>query len=148
MRDQIKDHYEYWGEDIPGKRQAVTNEQQQEELLRAIDDNRVAGLPVTEAVRQYEALREQVLEEIYRTGASTIDGPKSMSTESGRVATMGRNWLRQRAEELSQQYPTFEPLFRSVYAWEISTSHDAPEPVVIDAYGEGDIFEELYGVGA
>jgi hypothetical protein len=148
MRDQIKGHYPYWDEPIPGKRQAVTNEQQREELLRALDDSRVAGLPVVEAVKRYEAYYEEVMEEVRRAGASTISGPKSMSTEAGRVATMGRSWLRQKAEELSAQYPTFEPLFRSVYAAEVSTSHDAPEPIVIDAYGEGDIFEELYGVGA
>jgi hypothetical protein len=30
-----------------------------------------------------------------------------------------------------------------VYSYEVNVTHDAPIPPVIDAYGEGDIFEEL-----
>ena len=147
QRETIQQQYPYWNKPIPGKAQAATNEQQREELLKAIDDPRLAGSAIITPTRIYEDLREQVLEQIRAAGASSISGPKSTDTDAGRIATYGRNWLREKAEELEMQYPEFGPLWRTVYYSEVSESHDAVEAVEWNLYGEGDIFEELYGVG-
>ena len=145
QRETIESKYPFWNKPIPGKKQAVTNDQQREELLNAIEDPALAGAPIIEPVRIYESLREQVLEQIRAAGASTIDGPKSTTSESGRVATYGRNWLRERAAELEMQYPQFGPLFRTVYSNEVNESHDATKATVWNLYDEGDIFDEVYG---
>ena len=145
QRETIEGKYPFWNKPVPGKKQAVTNDQQREELLNAIEDPALAGAPIIEPVRIYEQLREQVLNEIRATGASSIDGPKSTTSDSGRVATYGRNWLREKAEELEMQYPQFGPLWRTVYSQEVNESHDATKATVWNLYDEGDIFDEVYG---
>ena len=148
QRQTITEQYPFWNKPIPGKAQAVTNEQQREELLRAIEDSRVSDLAVVNPIRIYEDLREQVLAQIREAGASTIDGPKSTTSDAGRIATYGRNWLREKAAELEMEYPQFGPLFQYIYYSEVSEHHDAIQPIDWNLYDEGDIFEETYGVTA
>ena len=143
MRDEISQSYPFWNQKIPGKRQSVTNDQQMAAVNRALADPELDGVPSLDGARIYEGYRNEVLEQIRRAGASTIDGPKSTTSEAGIIATKGRAWLRQKAQELSADYPQFEPLYRSVYSYEVNVTHDAVKPPVIDAFGEGDIFEEL-----
>lgn len=141
MRAQVSEAYPFWNKPVPGKKQAVTNEQQRDQLMVALEDGTL-DYRVLDAVRVYESYREEVLEQVRRTGASTIDGPKSQTTDSGIVATKGRDWLRRKAEDLAVEYPEFTPLFENIYQWEVATYNDTPKPPVIDAYGEGDIFDE------
>ena len=128
---------------MPSKRQGATDEQQIVEIQRMIADPDLAGTPALAAASRYEALRQEILVQIIRAGASSIDGPKSPNTDAGRIATYGRNELRTLAEELTLQYPEFGPLFKSVYSYEVNVSHDAIEPIIIDAFGEGDIMTDL-----
>jgi hypothetical protein len=142
-RSEIETHYPYWNKPVPGKVLSVTNDEQMAEMDRLMDDPAFHGLPVVDAAIIYDGYRQEVLRQLEAYGASTIDGPKSMTTDAGRVATYGRGWLRQKAEELEQKYPEFGPLFRSVYSSEVATYHDQPEPPTTPFAGGSDIFEEL-----
>ncbi len=142
-RDEISRMYPLWNQKIPGRRQAMTNDQQMAEIQRALNDRSLIGVASLEAARMYENARESLLVDIRAAGASSIDGPKSRTSKAGIIATQGRAWLREVAKELAIEYPQFEPLYRSVYSYEVDVSRDAPTPPVIDVYGEGDIFEEL-----
>lgn len=151
-KERIKAQYPYWNDPIPGRAQSVTNEQQMAEMQRVIASGEYASMPVVQAASQYEAYRREVLDQIERAGASTISGPKATDTEAGRVATYGREWLRTKAEELSILYPEFAPLYRSVYAREVSESHDeitaSPrtlEPGSVDEFMV-EYFDEMMGL--
>lgn len=139
----IQENYPAWNQPIPGQVRAATSEQQMFEVDLMLSDSSLAGSGALEGARMYNAMRESVLAEIRSTGASTIDGPQSTTTVSGRLATDSRQWLREQADELILQYPAFGPLYEAVYSYEVSTSHDAVEPLSIDMFGEGDIFEDL-----
>ena len=145
QRAQIEEKYPYWRKPVPGKVQSVTNDEQIIEVGRWLDDERLAGQPVVEAARQYESYRQEVLTHLESLGVSTIDGPKSSNTEAGRAATLGREWLRKKAEELSIQVPEFDPLFKSVYSSEVDTYHDEPVPPELILYDQVDILEGVYG---
>lgn len=83
---------------------------------------------------------------IQQHGATTISGPKSRTTITGQIATVGREWLRQEAELLEKQYAQFGPLFRNIFYYEVAESLDAPAEVKVDMWEDGDIFEETMGV--
>jgi len=142
-RGVIQENYPAWNQPIPGKVQGATNEQQMMEVDRMLVDSSLSGSGAVEGARVYNAMREKVLADIRAAGAATIDGPKSETTLAGQLATAGREWLRIQADELILEYPAFGPLYESVYSYEVSTSHDAVEPLTVDMFGEGDIFEDL-----
>ena len=143
VSDEIRSKYPLWNERAPGKVQGATNEQQLGAIQRMIAAPDLAGSPALAAASRYEALRQEILVQIIRAGAASISGPKSPTTDAGRIATYGRNELRAYAEELTLQYPEFGPLFKNVYSWEVNVGRDAIEPVIIDAFGEGDIMSDL-----
>ena len=145
QRTQIEANYPYWRKPVPGKVQSVTNDEQMLEVSKWLADPALIGQPVVEAAREYEIARQEVLNHLIPMGASTIDGPKSSTTDTGRAATLGREWLRKRAEEIGMRVPQFNALFKSVYASEVGTYHDEPEPPELVLYDQDDILESVYG---
>jgi CRP-like cAMP-binding protein len=113
------------------------------EVQQMIADPSLMGNAAVEAARKYESGRQEVLEQLAVYGSSSIDGPSSTTTDAGKVATFGREWLRQLADELIIEYPQFGEMYRNVYSYEVANVHDAPKPPIIDVFGEGDIFGEL-----
>jgi len=143
---EIKELYPRWNQQIPGKAQGVRADEKRAEVMGWLEDPALKGRPITFALRQYEQKRQEVLRQLQANGATSIDGPSSTTTVTGQIATVGREYLRNEAELLSEEYPEFGPLFRNVFYSEVSESHDAvPEPVV-DMWGDGDIFEQTMGM--
>ena len=140
---EIQSKYPAWNQPIPGKAARVPAEQQRSEMTEAINDTSLAGEPAVDAARIYDQERNRILATLATYGASTIDGPSSETTLAGQTATLGREHLRQLAEELVLEYPEFKPLYDSVYAYEVDGSHDAVEPLTLDMFGEGDPFIEM-----
>lgn len=144
-REQVESAYPFWNKPVPGKIPGVSNEEQMAEVDRMLEDPSLTGAPILDAVRTYQRERLIVLERIKRAGASTIDGPKSMTTDSGQIATHGRSYLREISQNLFLDYPEFEPMFRSVYNWEIDASNDAPAPTeeMVAMFGAEDGFVNM-----
>ena len=142
-REMIEEKYPFWNQPVPGRVQSITNEQQMEEVQRAMRDPRVNNAPSLQAAMEYEAYRQEVLASLTQFGATTIDGPKSRTTDAGKLATYGRERLRQLADELIMQVPEFGPLYRSVYASEVAEYNDEALPPSFDMFNEGDIFFDL-----
>lgn len=148
-REEITELYPFWGKQIPGKRQGARNDEQMAEVIAWTRDPDLAGTPIVAAVRRYLNERDTVLKHIKNAGASTIDGPKSQETQAGQIAQMGRQWLRDEAENLSMELPEFENIYRSVFFYEVSEDHDALPEIpaeTTNAWGEGDILEQVLGV--
>jgi len=144
VRAQIEELYPYWRKGIPGKATSVTNAEQREEMLRWLQDPEVMATPVGRAVAEYEAERASVLESLAIVGLSSIDG-----SEKREEAIVARAYLRNLATELEARVPSFNNLWRNVYADEVSTERDAPPEAEqewdIDVFGEG-FFAETLGV--
>jgi hypothetical protein len=142
VRAEIQDRYPYWNQEIPGKAQGATDEQQRAEVQQMINDPGLQNSPAVMAAAEYEDARQQVLDQLALYGSSAIDGPKSMNTDAGKVATVGRRWLRAVSEELIKKYPQFGELYRNVYSYEVAEVQDEIIPT-IDVFGEGDYFFEM-----
>jgi hypothetical protein len=128
-----------WRQPVPGKRAGITNEQQMAEIDRWLADSEVARTPVAQGARQYMNLRQQILDShLELLGVTTISG--STSEE----AQFARKMLREFAAAIEERIPEFGPLWRNVFASEVSPTHDGYERAEFDLYGEN-IFAETLG---
>jgi len=139
-RMEIQAAHPLWNQPIPGKSQGITNQQQMAEVNRWMGDPSVTGTPIAKATAEYLNLRSQILaaNEKY-LGSTTISGSE------GDIAVYGRKALRDLAGQLEGLYPEFGPLWRNVYASEVSMDHDGYDKAEFELYGDN-IFAETLGV--
>ncbi len=139
-RIEIQAVHPLWNQPIPGKSQGITNEQQMAEVNRWMEDPSVRGTPIAQATAEYLNLRNQILAANAKyLGSTTISGSEK------EIASYGRKALRDLASQLERLYPEFGPLWRNVYASEVSMDHDGYDKAEFELYGDN-IFAETLGV--
>jgi hypothetical protein len=113
-QDQLmEEHPGYRPEGVAGIPERYSNEEQIEQLYRAVEIDAVADTPAGQALAEYLTLRDRVSEQ-----ARSITGDPGAFRSRAAFAS-SREWLRSWAMDLTYRHPEFSPMWERVLSREL-----------------------------